>query len=120
MFGVKSFGFSIPTISEVNIPKLAQGGYVKANTPQLAMIGDNMHQGEIVAPEDKLLEMALSAAKMVNQNNSNEEQLQRIIDLLIKILDAIFGINATAEVDGRTLVTMIQNAKNRSGYELIT
>ena len=27
------------------IPALATGGYVKANTPQLAMIGDNRHQG---------------------------------------------------------------------------
>lgn len=43
------------------IPKLAQGGYVKANTPQLAMIGDNRHQGEIVAPEDKLYKVTSSA-----------------------------------------------------------
>lgn len=27
------------------IPKLAEGGYVKPNTPQLAMIGDNRHPG---------------------------------------------------------------------------
>ena len=51
--GGKSFGLHIPHISEVSIPRLAQGGFVRANTPQLAMIGDNRHQGEIVAPEDK-------------------------------------------------------------------
>lgn len=39
-------GFSLPN---VNVSWLAQGGYVKANTPQLAMIGDNRHQGEVVA-----------------------------------------------------------------------
>lgn len=44
-----------------HIPKLANGGYVKANTPQLAMIGDNRHQGEIVAPEGKITE-AVNAA----------------------------------------------------------
>lgn len=54
-------GFNIGSIGE--IPYLAQGGYVKPNTPQLAMIGDNKHQGEFVAPEDKLQAMALEAAK---------------------------------------------------------
>lgn len=36
------------------IPYLAQGGWVEANTPQLAVIGDNKRYGEIVAPENKL------------------------------------------------------------------
>lgn len=54
-------GFNIPSIASV--PYLAQGGYVKPNTPQLAMIGDNKHQGEFVAPEGKLQAMALEAAK---------------------------------------------------------
>ena len=41
----KELKFNINTLPEVNIPALATGGYVKANTPQLAMIGDNRHQG---------------------------------------------------------------------------
>lgn len=49
--GGKSLGFTIP-----KIPMLAEGAYVGPNTPQLAMIGDNRHQGEIVAPENKLNE----------------------------------------------------------------
>ena len=53
----------IPTIPELHLPRLAQGGFVKANTPQLAMIGDNRHYGEIVAPEDKMQEMADRAAE---------------------------------------------------------
>jgi len=59
--GGKSFGINIPSMSEVHIPKLAQGGYTKPNTPQLAMIGDNRHQGEIVAPEDKIYEVSFRA-----------------------------------------------------------
>ena len=69
-------GVNIGKLNQLNIPRLAQGGYVKANTPQLAMIGDNKHQGEVVAPEDKMLEMILTALKMFkeqdNNNNSNE------------------------------------------------
>ena len=48
-------------VPEVSIPRLAEGGYVKANTPQLAMIGDNRHQGEVVAPEDKLYQVSAQA-----------------------------------------------------------
>lgn len=53
-------GFNLDYLGKIQA--LARGGYVKANTPQLAMIGDNKHQGEIVAPEDKLREMAREAA----------------------------------------------------------
>jgi hypothetical protein len=52
-------GFELGTVS---LPRLASGGYVAANTPQLAVIGDNRHEGEIVAPESKMMEMALQAA----------------------------------------------------------
>lgn len=55
---LKIGGFSVP-----KIPRLASGGYVKANTPQLAMIGDNKRYGEIVAPENKLNEMVNNALK---------------------------------------------------------
>lgn len=59
--GGTKIGFDIPNIPEVSIPRLATGGYVKANTPQLAMIGDNKTQGEIVAPENKLFEVMTHA-----------------------------------------------------------
>ena len=54
--GGKKLGFEIP-----KIPALATGGFVKANTPQLAMIGDNRHQGEVVAPENKIAEIVSTA-----------------------------------------------------------
>ncbi len=70
IMGLKPFDW-IKTIGVPQIPMLAQGGYVKANTPQLAMIGDNKHQGEVVAPEDKMLDMILTALKMFkDQENS--------------------------------------------------
>lgn len=60
--GGSTFGLGLSNISASKIPYLAGGGYVKRNTPQLAMIGDNRHQGEVVAPEDKMQQMADSAA----------------------------------------------------------
>lgn len=64
-------GVNIGKLNQLNLPRLAQGGYVKANTPQLAVIGDNKHQGEVVAPEDKMLDMILTALKMFQEQNSN-------------------------------------------------
>lgn len=60
-YGGKTFGFSIPELSEIQIPRLASGGYVKANTPHLAIIGDNKQYGEIVAPEDKMYQVTFQA-----------------------------------------------------------
>ena len=71
-------GFCIPQIG--TIPFLANGGYVKPNTPQLAMIGDNKHQGEVVAPEGKMLEMARAAAELSGSDTA--QLMQELIDLI--------------------------------------
>lgn len=64
--------------SGANIPKLATGGYIKPNTPQLAMIGDNRHQGEVVAPDDKIYEITSRAVsdalKMMFQAQQGQSQ----------------------------------------------
>ena len=59
--GGKSFGFNIPTLNKVSLPRLAEGGYIRANQPQPVIVGDNKRQGEIVSPEDKMLEIMLKA-----------------------------------------------------------
>lgn len=74
-------GVNIGKLSQLNLPRLAEGGYVKANTPQLAVIGDNKNQGEVVAPEDKMLDMILTALRMFNEQNvgqNNNSQAQNI------------------------------------------
>ena len=93
-------GVRIGGFSTVSLPRLAQGGYVKANTPQLAMIGDNMHYGEIVAPENKLLEMAKQAAAL-SQGGDNRE----VVQLLQQLLKAVMSLNLT--LDGRKVTKEI-------------
>ncbi len=116
--GMTSFGFNIPTIPEVSIPKLAQGGYVKANTPQLAMIGDNRHQGEVVAPEDKLLEMALKAAELVKGSQGQDNTyILIVIELLNRIIEILDALDLNLELDGKSLVKGIENTKKRLGFE---
>lgn len=79
ILGAKPFGW-VPTISVPQIPKLAEGGFVRANAPQLAMIGDNRHQGEIVAPEDKLREMVDAAVKAAGTHGLTKDELDSIIN----------------------------------------
>ena len=117
-FGGKSFGFNLRPLDEISIPKLAQGGYVKANTPQLAMIGDNRHQGEVVAPEDKLLEMALKAAELATGNQGQDNTyMPIIIELLNRIIDILETLDLSFEMDGKSLLKGLKDTKKRLGFE---
>ncbi|MBR4894107.1 MAG: hypothetical protein IKZ36_02785, partial [Kiritimatiellae bacterium] len=60
ILGAQPFA-NLSKINVPQIPQLASGGYVKANTPQLAIIGDNKREGEIVAPESKITEAVVAA-----------------------------------------------------------
>lgn len=110
----------LPGINVPKIPKLAQGGYVKKNTPQLAMIGDNRHQGEIVAPEGKMLEMAKQAASMAGGNRDAEiiSLLQQILRLLSSMnLSAVIDVNAVKQL----IVKLINDHTKATGVcEIIT
>ena len=99
VIGGDHFGFDLPEVGFGSIPYLAEGGYVKPNTPQLAMIGDNKHQGEVVAPEDKLLEMAQKAADMA----SSAELLAEAISILKQILKILETLDLDIQLDGKSL-----------------
>ena len=99
--GGKTFGFSIPTVSAEQIPYLAQGGYVKPNTPQLAMIGDNRHQGEVVAPEDKLRQMAAEAVRM--SSGSTSQEVIELLSRIIRLLESGDKGDILIQVDGREI-----------------
>lgn len=104
-------GVNIGKLNRLNIPRLAEGGYVKANTPQLAMIGDNKHQGEVVAPEDKMLEMILTALKLFKDQDpkDNPNQGQTIT----------INFNGTMAQLVRVLKPELDRESNRKGNKLI-
>jgi len=82
------YGMSLPRVP--TIPHLAQGAYVKPNTPQLAMIGDNLHQGEVVAPENKLREMAIEAVRAAGGSGVTREDLETIMNrAVMRIIAAL-------------------------------
>lgn len=108
--GGKGIGFNLKTVTAPEIPKLANGGFVKKNTPQLALIGDNRHQGEVVAPEGKLLEMA----KMAAESGGNPELFAKIIELLETLISLVQGgDDIVLSVDGEELARAVQTGSLR-------
>ena len=113
----------IPNIPNIHLPRLAQGGFVRANTPQLAMIGDNRHYGEIVAPEDKMQEMVDRAVALASQTSSNgmsEQYLSIMVDLLQRIIDLIEQMDLTVNIDIREIKKKLVELDKRNGYTLRT
>lgn len=97
------------------VPAFASGAYIKPNTPQLAVIGDNTRSGEFVAPEDKLIATVMQALKMFAGQNSNKssqsaQQLPEKLHLTVQLGDYTF-IN--------TIIDMINNETQRQGQQLI-
>ena len=113
----------IPNIPNIHLPRLAQGGFVRANTPQLAMIGDNRHYGEIVAPEDKMQAMvdrAVALASQQSSNNMSEYYLGMMVELLRNIIDLIERMDLTVNIDIREIKKKLVELDKRSGYILRT
>lgn len=110
----------IPTISTVSLPRLASGGFVRANTPQLAMIGDNRHHGEIVAPEDKMQDMVNRAVAMASGSNMSDQYLMIMIELLKDIISLIERMDLTVKIDIRDVKKKLVELDKRSGHTLRT
>ena len=106
-------GVSIGHVGYLNLPRLAEGGYVKANTPQLAMIGDNRHQGEIVAPEDKLEEIYRKVLK--EQGIGNNDKVVGLLKTIIELLRNI-DFNPELVIDGYRLNRVLEKIKNKKKF----
>lgn len=90
-----------------SIPFFATGGYVKANQPQLAVVGDNKSQGEFIAPEENL-KNAIASAVAQGLGNMQVSQGNNKQPIMINL-----------NVDGQTfytkMVEMGLNTANSTG-----
>ena len=78
------------------IPLLAQGGYVGANDPRLAVIGDNKRYGEIVAPENKIYDISYEAFK---DAQGEDRTYEAVYSAVVQALQDN-PINADVYIDG--------------------
>lgn len=109
--GGKTFGLNIPTISEVSIPRLAEGGIVDRAT--VAMIGEAGREA-VVPLENNTGWMDKIAAR-----------LGEIVAMNIStIVDEMYGgeelqpIRTIVQLDGKTLLEQLDKVKRRRGYQM--
>ena len=100
--GGKSLGFTIP-----EIPMLAEGGYVGPDAPQLAVVGDNKHHGEIVAPENKLNEAVAANVRPVLT------AIQQLMNVLVSQGQSGGDITIPIYLDGSLLDEYVVTAQDR-------
>ena len=114
--GGQTWGFNIPTVDFPQVPYLAEGGYVKANTPQLAMIGDNRHQGEVIAPEDKLQAMVDAAVKAASAPGLTREDVESIINqAVMRIVAALAQMGFY--IDSEEIARATQKGNRSTRYQ---
>lgn len=61
--GGKTFGFNIPKIQEIQIPRLATGGVIPPNREFMAVLGDNKTETEVVSPLSTMKQAMLEALR---------------------------------------------------------
>lgn len=108
--GGKSFGFNIPKISEVSIPRLAQGAVIPPNREFMAVLGDQTRGNNIEAPEDLIRRIV------------REESGDMTTELLQQILAAIQAgqvIKVNETVLGRTSAKAINKVTRSSGKSIL-
>lgn len=110
--GGEKFGFNLKEMKEVSLPRLAQGGYVKANQPQPVIVGDNKRHGEIIAPENKILALTIQALEQffgrlkAEGYSTNEKQ---------EVGDIVIPIYLDGSILDEVIVTAQQRRNMRSG-----
>ena len=112
--GITSVGFNLPTWTPGQIPYLAEGGFVKRNSPQLAMIGDNRRYGEIVAPENKLREMAMDAVRAAGSGISKADLESIINNAVMRIVTALSEMGFY--IDGQLMAKAMRMAMEELDY----
>ena len=107
VIGGQKWGFNLKMSKPIELPRLAEGGWVEPNKPRPVIVGDNKREGEIIAPESKIYEQSYKASVAANTNKQNVQKIE--ITLIHKYPDGrymIQEINNTQIIDGKiTLLT---------------
>ena len=115
--GVKPFKslWSKNPLSVPQIPALAQGGFVKANTPQLAMIGDNKRYGEIVALENKMQAMVDAAVSKAGSVTANAmiPVIERLCNAIIELEQSGGNAPKLVPVSDTGLYRLVEAARDK-------
>lgn len=111
-FGGKTFGFSIPLLSTVSLPRLAKGGIVDGATP---LIAGEAGKEAIVPLENNTGWIDLVSSRIsdfINGRLADQEREDEYSEINITI-------PITLELDGDTLLKKLIKARKRRGYPIV-
>ena len=112
-FGGKTFGFNIPTLSTVSLPRLAMGGVVDGATPLIA--------GE--AGKEAIVPLEKNTGWMDQIANRLGEMIVGSLNGFFEMFEGTGSedwqtITTVVQIDGRTLVEQTDKVRRRKGYEM--
>ena len=99
--GGKTFGFDIKPISEISIPRLAQGAVIPPNKEFMAVLGDQKHGTNIEAPLSTIQEAV--ALVMQDQTAAILSGFEASVGVQREILEAVLGIQIGDDVIGNAV-----------------
>lgn len=111
--GGKTFGFNIPTLSTVSLPRLATGGVVDGATPLIA--------GE--AGKEAIVPLERNTGWMDQIANRLGEMIVGSLNGFYEMMEGAGSedwqtITTIVQIDGRTLVEQTDKVRRRKGYEM--
>lgn len=102
VIGGNSFGFNIPSISEISIPRLATGSVIPPNREFLAVLGDNKQETEVVSPLSTI-EQALENV-MSRMGSASPQQINLVVDGKVLAKVVVPKINDMTRQAGRSVL----------------
>lgn len=100
--GGQKWGFNLSMSDPVQLPRLAQGGWVEPNKPRPVVVGDNKREGEIISPESKIYEQNRKAIRDEMKNFKSQSGVME------------FHFYHHYE-DGRTIIEKINTTQIKDG-----
>lgn len=128
VYGGRKFGFNLKQINQVTLPRLKDGGYLPADNPRLAIVGDNKREGEIVSPESKIREQVELALSRAGGVINDIQQLFSIIKQAIKeaLTESSFGgdwhitvVDDSGNVRAEEIISAVERKNRRDGRTVI-
>ncbi|MCL2084109.1 MAG: hypothetical protein FWH06_02490, partial [Oscillospiraceae bacterium] len=107
--GGGSFGFKLPRLSEIPVPRLARGAVIPANREFLAVLGDQRAGRNLEAPEALLRDIVREEG---GASSRVEDLLERLIELTAR--GSVLAVNET--VLGRVTWDAHNAEMRRLGY----
>jgi hypothetical protein len=106
--GGNSIGVNIPSISELNIPRLAQGAVIPPNREFMAVLGDQKRGYNIEAPADLIRQMVIEGinAAGVSAGNDRPIQVNVLLDGKVVARNTVHHINDMTRQAGKPVLLL--------------